>query len=438
MSNPLIVTCVEARNLSAMDKTGTSDPYIVLRATWSKQIFKTKVVKKSLTPVWDQTFTFYLEDCKGILTLKVWDKDKWSSDDYLGKCDIELDPFIHGDLVDAWYPLTDEPKKTFNKNKKVGPGEIHLKIHYATSHNASTKATSEHATPKQSIQELYTFGKVLGKGGFSVVKLATKKDDDHQFAVKIIDKEAGKDELSLMHREIDIMRKLKHNNIVQLYDVFDEPEHLFLVLEYVTGGELFEQIVSRGHYSEKDAANLIRQILDAVDYMHSNGVAHRDLKPENLLCSGKDNSEIKITDFGLSKSFSGEVTLQTACGTPDYVAPEVLLSKPYDCSVDIWSVGVITYILLCGFPPFYGKDNQEIFQKILSAKFDFPSPDWDDISEEAKNFIKDMLVLNPHDRPTAAECLAAPWIKGKAPNRSLSRLSSFKDQITEYNKTRGK
>jgi serine/threonine protein kinase len=155
-------------------------------------------------------------------------------------------------------------------------------------------------------------------GGFSVVKEATDKSTGMKFAAKIIEKTASDEELNLLQREIDIMKKLNHQNIIQLIEVFDEPEHIYLVLELITGGELFDQIVSRGSYSEKDAASIVKQILEAVQYMHSNGIAHRDLKPENLLCSGPNNEIIKVTDFGLSKDF-GEATLQTSCGTPDYV-----------------------------------------------------------------------------------------------------------------------
>eukprot|EP01125_Pyxidicula_operculata_P001100 TRINITY_DN10_c0_g1_i3.p1 TRINITY_DN10_c0_g1~~TRINITY_DN10_c0_g1_i3.p1 ORF type:complete len:224 (+),score=79.08 TRINITY_DN10_c0_g1_i3:645-1316(+) len=220
------------------------------------------------------------------------------------------------------------------------------------------------------------------------------------------------------------MRKLKHKNIIALHEVFDESDKIYLVMELVTGGELFDQIVSRGTYSERDAAGIIRQILEAVDYMHRNGVAHRDLKPENLLCSGPDNSEIKITDFGLSKDFAS-AQLKTSCGTPDYVAPEVLMGKQYDNSVDIWSIGVITYILLCGFPPFYGTTDQQIFEKILK-------------SDEAKDFIKAILVLDHEKRPTAADCLEAPWIeKGSSPDaKPIQRLESFRTGMTDYNAKR--
>jgi len=169
--------------------------------------------------------------------------------------------------------------------------------------------------------------------------------------------------------------------------------------------------------------------------MHSNGIAHRDLKPENLLVTGSSNDIIKISDFGLSKDF-GQDNLKTSCGTPDYVAPEVLKGKPYDCSVDIWSIGVITYILLCGFPPFYGNSEQVIFNKILRAEYNYPSPDWDNITTDAKQFIDALLVLNPTDRPTADQCLESPWISSSAPQAQLTKLDSLRSGMTEYNRNR--
>jgi len=245
-------------------------------------------------------------------------------------------------------------------------------------------------------------------------------------------KNQSEEELQLLQREIDIMQKLDHKNIISLEEVYDEKDTIYLVMELVAGGELFDQIVSRGTYSEADAASIVRQILEAVDYMHGNGIAHRDLKPENLLCSGDETNTIKVTDFGLSKDF-GSASLRTSCGTPDYVAPEVLRGQPYDNSVDIWSIGVITYILLCGFPPFYGNTDQQIFEKILKAEYDFPSPDWDPISNEAKDFIRKILIHDPAKRPTAAEALESVWIKNKVPSKPLERLEFFKAGISKYN-----
>jgi len=211
---------------------------------------------------------------------------------------------------------------------------------------------------------------------------------------------------------------------------------MYLVMELASGGELFDQIINRGVYSEQDAATIIKQILDAIAYMHGNGICHRDLKPENLLVTGDNDDMIKISDFGLSKDF-GRENLKTSCGTPDYVAPEVLRGATYDNSVDVWSVGVITYILLCGFPPFYGNTDQQIFGKILRCEYDFPSPDWDTVSDDAKEFIRALLVLNPNDRPSAIQCLEAPWISNKNPDK-LSRLDKLQTGMTEYKEKRKK
>eukprot|EP01126_Amoeba_proteus_P022430 TRINITY_DN2266_c0_g1_i4.p1 TRINITY_DN2266_c0_g1~~TRINITY_DN2266_c0_g1_i4.p1 ORF type:complete len:174 (-),score=40.46 TRINITY_DN2266_c0_g1_i4:172-693(-) len=166
--------------------------------------------------------------------------------------------------------------------------------------------------------------------------------------------------------------------------------------------------------------------------MHSKGIAHRDLKPENLLCSGPQNGIIKVTDFGLSKGYGGGSALNTSCGTPDYVAPEVLMGASYDNSVDIWSIGVITYILLCGFPPFYGKTDQQVFDKILRVDYDFPSPDWDEISAEAKQLIKAILIKDVDSRPTADDCLKSPWITDQATPRVLPTRNSVSNGLSEY------
>jgi len=184
-------------------------------------------------------------------------------------------------------------------------------------------------------------------------------------------------------------------------------------MELVTGKELFDKIVEKGQYSEKEASNIVRQIVSAVAYLHEHGIAHRDLKPENLLTSGDGDSEvIKIADFGFSKNF-GEDKLKTSCGSPGYVAPEVLTNEDYDNSVDMWSVGVIIYILLCGYPPFYADNAPALFKKIMEVKYDFDDPSWEHVSEDAKELIRHLLVKEPAKRYTAKQCAENPWVQGK-------------------------
>eukprot|EP00102_Acyrthosiphon_pisum_P019292 XP_016656502.1 PREDICTED: calcium/calmodulin-dependent protein kinase type 1 isoform X2 [Acyrthosiphon pisum] len=234
------------------------------------------------------------------------------------------------------------------------------------------------------------------------------------YAVKIIDKKALKGKEDSLDNEIKVLRRLTHPNIVQLLETFEDKSKVYLIMELVTGGELFDRIVQKGSYTEKDAAHLIRQVLGAVDYMHEQGVVHRDLKPENLLYySTDDDSKIMISDFGLSKIEDSGV-MATACGTPGYVAPEVLAQKPYGKAVDVWSIGVISYILLCGYPPFYDENDANLFAQILKGEFEFDSPYWDDISDSAKNFIRQLMCVDADKRYTCREALAHPWISGNA------------------------
>uniref|UniRef100_A0A915M9X5 Protein kinase domain-containing protein n=1 Tax=Meloidogyne javanica TaxID=6303 RepID=A0A915M9X5_MELJA len=210
----------------------------------------------------------------------------------------------------------------------------------------------------------------------------------------------------------NIRDRLRHNNIVQLYDTFDEKHYVYLVMELVTGGELFDRIVAKGSYTERDASNLIRQVLEAVSFMHDNGVVHRDLKPENLLYFNQDDdSKIMISDFGLSKTEESGI-MATACGTPGYVAPEVLQQKPYGKAVDVWSIGVIAYILLCGYPPFYDENDANLFAQIIKGEYEFDSPYWDEISDSAKDFISHLMCCSPEQRYSCEQALAHPWISG--------------------------
>jgi len=267
---------------------------------------------------------------------------------------------------------------------------------------------------KEGLEEYYELGEEIGRGGFSVVFEAKDKQTGQRVAIKCVQLAVQADDEAMvaLKREIRIMKKVSHPNILKLYEVFVEDDSFYLVMELVPGKELFERIIDRGQYSEKHASNIIRQIVSAVEYLHSNGIAHRDLKPENLLSSGDDDNEvIKIIDFGLSKKF-GDEQLVTSVGSPGYVAPEVLTAESYDKSVDMWSVGVILYILLCGFPPFFADTSTELFKKIIDVKYDFDDPAWDDVSDAPKDIIRHLLVKEPSERITAKQLLDHPWVKG--------------------------
>uniref|UniRef100_A0A4W4EE18 Protein kinase domain-containing protein n=1 Tax=Electrophorus electricus TaxID=8005 RepID=A0A4W4EE18_ELEEL len=247
----------------------------------------------------------------------------------------------------------------------------------------------------------------------SVVVLAEEKRTRKLVAIKCIPKKALEGKENSIENEIAVLHKIKHANIVSLEDIYESKSHLYLVMQLVSGGELFDRIVEKGFYTEKDASKLIRQILDAVKYLHDMGIVHRDLKPENLLYYSMDeDSKIMISDFGLSKIEGSGSVMSTACGTPGYVAPEVLAQKPYSKAVDCWSIGVIAYILLCGYPPFYDENDAKLFEQILKAEYEFDSPYWDDISDSAKDFIVHLMERDPKLRYTCEQALQHPWIAG--------------------------
>ncbi|XP_059185107.1 calcium/calmodulin-dependent protein kinase type 1D-like [Centropristis striata] len=215
---------------------------------------------------------------------------------------------------------------------------------------------------------------------------------------------------SNLENEINVLRRIQHENVVGLEDFYESRTHYYLVMQLVSGGELFDRILEKGVFTERDASTVIRQVLHAVSYLHENSIVHRDLKPENLLYDNTDeNAKIMVSDFGLSKTLEHGV-MSTACGTPGYAAPEVLAQKPYSKAVDCWSIGVITYILLCGYPPFFEDNETRLYSKIMRAEYAFHSPFWDNISESAKDFIRNMMEKNPTKRFLTEQALRHPWI----------------------------
>ncbi|KAA8498277.1 Calcium-dependent protein kinase 2 [Porphyridium purpureum] len=270
----------------------------------------------------------------------------------------------------------------------------------------------------------YDQGRVLGKGAFGVVTLVTKKGSGETFACKSLSKVkmVTKEDVEDVRKEVRILNIVKgHPNMVTLIDQYEDNHKVDLIMELCSGGELFDRIIQRGHYSEKDAAALMRVMLDVIAYMNKKNLIHRDLKPENFLLDGPgDDAKLKATDFGLSAELKeGEfATLQV--GTPVYVAPEVLMGK-YNEKCDVWSLGVILYILLCGRPPFYGKTEHDELRATLEGKYDMTRDPWPRISKEAKELVSAMLTMDINKRPRAEELLSHPWVKegGVAPDTPL-------------------
>uniref|UniRef100_A0A7S4MH34 Uncharacterized protein n=1 Tax=Vannella robusta TaxID=1487602 RepID=A0A7S4MH34_9EUKA len=289
-------------------------------------------------------------------------------------------------------------------------------------------------------EDVYDVFEELGSGAFAVVKRVEHKKTGESLAAKIIDKKNVTSDTERLAVEMEVLRKVNHPNIIKLEDIFETDDFLYIVTEIVTGGELFDRIVSKGNYTERDAANLVKKVIEGLEYIHEMGIVHRDLKPENLLLKSKDNDvDVKIADFGLSKIMGSAAMTQTACGTPGYVAPEILKGSGYGKEVDMWSVGVITYILLCGFPPFYNENIPLLFESILKCDFDYPADYFDDITDSALDFIDALLVGSPKRRLSATEALKHPWLKD-APSTPLNvgrKMSEYNIQYKQQNAVMG-
>mmetsp|Transcript_14326 Transcript_14326/g.29695 ORF Transcript_14326/g.29695 Transcript_14326/m.29695 type:complete len:504 (+) Transcript_14326:83-1594(+) len=305
---------------------------------------------------------------------------------------------------------------------------------------AKTEGTKTFVTDNPGkITEFYDMKKKkLGEGSYGAVCEAKHKQSNQVRAVKTIAKSQLKNS-ERFKQEIAIMKILDHPNIIRLFETFEDHRNIYLVMELCTGGELFDRIIEAGHFLESQAAAIMQQIIRAIYYMHENHVCHRDLKPENFLFSKKeaiDKSLLKIIDFGLSCKFDEkQENLSTKAGTPYYVAPQVLAGK-YNHLADTWSCGVIMYVLLCGYPPFFGETDAEVLGKVRLGNFTFNAADWKNVSDEAKTLIRSLLKMNPKDRYTAEQALNHDWIKNKAPGAKnvpleaglVDNLKSFRGQ----------
>ncbi|XP_074946517.1 serine/threonine-protein kinase DCLK2 isoform X2 [Phalacrocorax aristotelis] len=319
------------------------------------------------------------------------------------------------------------PKSTKSSSSSpTSPGSFRgLKIHPhgGSSSNVNGVPESVHCQSPEGVNgnkcsgsstilEKYKVGKVIGDGNFAVVKECIERSTGKEFALKIIDKAKCCGKEHLIENEVSILRQVKHPNIIMLIEEMDTPTELYLVMELVKGGDLFDAITSSTKYTERDGSAMVYNLASALKYLHGLNIVHRDIKPENLLvCEYPDGTKsLKLGDFGLATVVEGP--LYTVCGTPTYVAPEIIAETGYGLKVDIWAAGVITYILLCGFPPFRSENNlqEDLFDQILVGKLEFPSPYWDNITDSAKELISLMLHVNAEARYTAAQILSHPWV----------------------------
>ncbi|KAK9840122.1 hypothetical protein WJX74_003832 [Apatococcus lobatus] len=282
----------------------------------------------------------------------------------------------------------------------------------------------------QQLLEDFEIGETVGVGGFAVVKKGRYRKTGEHVAIKVVDKQRYSSGDNSLQREIEVLMKVAHPNCIKLYAVYICPRKVYIVTELVTGGELLDRITERGNYNETDARNLITQVLDGVAYLHASGIVHRDLKLENMLMvNQEDPCPIKIADFGLSKFFNPGSVLSTMCGSPQYVAPEILGisdgAQAYSPAVDMWSVGVILFILLSGYSPFDDDNDAILFEKIKSGEYDADDPVWDHVSDDAKDLVARLLVVDASQRLTAGQALAHPWLQGLSRGASGSLQGSM-------------
>ncbi len=276
---------------------------------------------------------------------------------------------------------------------------------------ARSRRSSIYMVNNEDVKKKYYFEEQIGTGYFGTVKVAVPiQDRNKKYACKAIDKtKVHVKKINTLIREIETLSMVDHPNIIKYYETYSDEKYFYIIMEHCTGGDLFDYIVKKKHFSETEACNLIFKMMSAVVHCHSLGIVHRDLKPENILFENKSEfSDIKIIDFGLSRKLFNNDDLHSIVGSPFYVAPEVLEGN-YDAKCDVWSIGVISYCLLCGRPPFYSNDKKELFKMIKSQEAKFTHQIWQNISEEAKDFIKSTLVKNHKKRPNARKILKHKW-----------------------------
>ncbi|XP_026881130.2 serine/threonine-protein kinase 33 isoform X2 [Electrophorus electricus] len=312
--------------------------------------------------------------------------------------------------------------------------------------SAEKKVPHTRMEDEAEIQQIYSFGRKLGQGNFGVVCEATHIKTQKKWAIKKVNKEkAGRSAVKLLEREVKILKRVNHAHIIQLEEVFETPQRMYLVIELCEGGELKRLLQNNKRFSEEETRLIIRNLAEATVYLHKQDIVHRDLKLENILVKNYRQGEnegmvnIKVTDFGLSVQKGGvgsENMLQATCGTPIYMAPEVIDGHEYSQQCDVWSIGVIMYMLLCGEPPFMSSSEDHLFEMIKKGELNFSGPTWSSVSDAAKRVLRCLLKVDPAHRITASELLDIPWLRGDtstntSPTNVLEMMRQFQDTPEE-------
>ena len=344
--------------------------------------------------------------------------------------------FLAGSLINAVAPKDDNDFSAHGYygiellHQDLCTGEHHRheqRILYCKSAEEQKAWVTElqHAAHVVPIEEDYVIGEEIGRGRFSTVKKCTQIRTGRSFAVKIIEKSTiDQEEKTLLRTEIAVLKLVNHPNIIRMEGVYESKQCMYIVMELLIGGELFERIVGRPRFSEDEAGRLIRPLLESVAYLHDLGIAHRDIKPENILC-GTDYDDVKIADFGLSKMVLPLEQMKSACGTLSYVAPEVLTMQGYGKEADLWSVGVIMHLVLCGKLPFDGLDQNDIIRKTINDPINQKSSVWKKLSPDCTALLLRMLCKDPSRRITAREALKHPFVTMHCPLSHAQRAAAL-------------